>query len=99
MGLLHGFGDARIGAAAAEIAAHRFADALGIVAGLAFMDQADRAHDLARRAEAALERVMGDERGLNGMQMLALRHALDGKDVGAVMAERERETVSDGVRG
>ena len=33
----HRFGDPGIGAAAAEIAAHAFADALGIVAGLAFL--------------------------------------------------------------
>ena len=61
-----------IGAAAAEVAAHAFADALRIVAGLAFRDQADRAHDLARRAEAALEAVMGDEGGLHRMQLVAV---------------------------
>ena len=55
-------GDALIGAAAAEIAAHAFAHALGIVARLALLDQADRAHDLARRAEPALQAVMRDEK-------------------------------------
>ena len=52
--LENGFGDAAISAAAAEIAAHALADSLGIVARLPFRDQADRAHDLAGRAEAAL---------------------------------------------
>ena len=66
--LQHRLGDAAIGAAAAEIAAHALADALGIVAGLALRDQADGAHDLARRAEAALEAVMRDEGGLHRMQ-------------------------------
>ena len=33
----------------------------GIVARLPFLEQADRAHDLARRAVAALQAVMGDE--------------------------------------
>ena len=83
----HRLGDPGIGAAAAEIAAHAFADALGIVAGLAFVHQADRAHDLAGRAEAALEAVMGDEGGLHRMQLVALRQAFDGEDIRAVMAD------------
>ena len=56
-----------------------FAHALGIVPGMAFGDQADRAHDLARRAEAALQAVMGDEGGLDRMQRLALGKPLDGR--------------------
>ena len=71
--LQHRLGDAGIGAAAAEIAAHPLAHPLGIVARLALVDQADRAHDLARRAEAALEAVMRDEGGLHRMQRVALR--------------------------
>ena len=84
-----------IGAAAAEIAAHALADALRIVAGLAFLDQADRAHDLARRAEAALEAVMGDEGRLHRMQPVAVRDALDRQDLGAVVADRERQAGID----
>ena len=49
----------------------RFAYPLRVVAGLPFLDQADRAHDLARRAEPALEAVMGDEGGLHRMQLVA----------------------------
>ena len=56
-----------------------------------FLDQADRAHDLAGRAEAALKAVMGDESGLHRMQLVAARDALDGEDVGAVMADRQSQ--------
>ena len=58
-------------------------------------DQADGAHDLARRAEAALEAVMGDEGGLHGMQRVAVRQALDRQDVRAVAADRESEAGID----
>jgi len=40
-----------------------------IVAGLAFLDESDCTHDLARRAEPTLEPVMSDERGLDRMQL------------------------------
>jgi hypothetical protein len=43
------------------IAAHAFAHPLGIVLGLALLDQTHRADDLAGCAEAALESVMGHE--------------------------------------
>src|SRR5262249_11480425 len=93
--LQHRLGDPGIGAAAAEITAHAFADALGILAGLTFLDEADRAHDLARRAESALEAVMGDEGGLDGMELVAARDARDRHDVGAVMAARQRQAGID----
>ena len=67
----------------------------GIVAGLTFLDQADRAHDLARRAEPALEAVMRDERRLHRMQLVAARDALDREDVGAVVADRQRQARID----
>ena len=67
----HGVGDPDIGAAAAQIAAHALADTLGVVPGLVFLDQADGAHDLARRAESALKAVMSDEGRLNGMEFCA----------------------------
>ena len=38
-----------------------------------FPDQANRAHDLSGRAESALQAVMRDERGLDGMQLIAAR--------------------------
>ena len=53
------------------------------------------AHDLARRAEAALEAVMVDEGGLHRMQRVAVGQALDGGDLGAVVADRERQAGID----
>ena len=94
-GIEHGCDDARVGAAAADIAAHPLADALGVVAGLAFAQQADGAHDLARRAVAALEAVMGDEGGLHRMQPVAFGEAFDRQDLGAVEADGEREAGID----
>ena len=52
----------------------------GSVAGLTLLDQTDGAHDLARRAEAALQAVMRDERLLHRMQPVAVRDAFDGQD-------------------
>ena len=93
--LQHRLGDSLIGAAAAEISAHAFAHALRIVAGLTFLDQTDRAHDLAGRAEPALQAVMGDKGLLHRMKPVALRHAFDREDVGAVVTDREREARID----
>ena len=84
-----------IGAAAAEIAAHALADAFRVVAGLALAHQADRAHDLARRAEAALEAVMGDEGGLHRVEPVAVGEALDRQHVGAVQADGQRQAGID----
>ena len=81
-----GFGDALIGAAAADVAAHQFANTLGIVSGMALGDKTDRAHDLARRAVAALQTVMGDEGRLHRMQIFALGKTFDRDDVRSVQA-------------
>ena len=64
--------DMRIGAAAAEIARHVFAD-LVVGAGMAFADAGDRRHDLARRAIAALEGVLVEEGRLHRMQRAVRR--------------------------
>ena len=61
----HRVRDSGISPAPAEVSAHAFAHALRVIAGLPFPDQADRAHDLAGRAEPALEAVMSDESGLD----------------------------------
>ena len=34
---------------------------------------------------------MGDESRLHGMELIAARDAFDGEDVGAVMADRQRQ--------
>src|SRR6202035_262333 len=83
----HSVGNSPIGAASAEISAHAFSYAFRVIAGLPFLDQGDRAHDLARRAEPALEAVMSDESGLDGMEPVAAGDALDREDVGAVVAD------------
>src|SRR5262245_62030474 len=61
--------DVRIGAAAADVAAHELAD-LGVAADAALRDEADGRHDLARGAVAALEGVVVDEGLLHGMSSL-----------------------------
>src|SRR3984893_10323476 len=93
--LQHRIRDPGIGTAPAEISAHAFAHALGIVAGLTFLDQADRADDLAWRAEAALKAVMCDEGGLDGMERVTLRHALDREDIRTVVTDRESKARID----
>ena len=91
----HRLGDPGIGAAPAEVSAHAFAHALRVIAGLPFPNQADRAHDLARRAEPALEAVMSDESGLHRMKLVAARDALDRQDIGAVVADRQSQARID----
>ena len=56
--------DLRVGAAAAEVAGHRLVDLLTRRLRRA-LEQRRRADDLARRAEPALESVLGDERVLH----------------------------------
>ena len=65
---------------------------LRIDARLSFAHQPDRAHDLTRCAETALQRVMRDERSLQGMQCVAMRHTLDRQDVRTVMTDGQRQT-------
>src|SRR5437868_2153655 len=77
--LADGGDDVRIGAAAAEIAAHPLAD-LMLRAGMSLFEQGDGGADLPRSAEAALEGVVPDEGCLDRMQFLAFSHTLDGGD-------------------
>ena len=71
--------DVGIGTAAADVAAHQLADFVGGL-GLAFGDQAGGRTDLSRRAVAALEGVVIDERLLQGMQRAVLRQPFDRGD-------------------
>ena len=88
-------GDAGIRAAAADVAAHSLADALGVAAGVALGEQPDGAHDLAGRAVAALKPVVIEEGRLHRMEVVASGEALDGQHLGAVEARGEREAGID----
>jgi hypothetical protein len=89
------FRDPGIGPAPAEVSAHAFTHPLRVVTGLPFPNQTKRAHDLARRAEPALEAVVSNESRLQRMKLIATGDALDGQDVGAVMADRQSEARID----
>src|SRR5437016_2227523 len=80
LSLQHRLSDPLVGSAAAEISAHPFAHALRIAAGLTFLDQTNRAHDLSRRTEAALQTVVGKKGFLHRVKSIAQRHAFNGKD-------------------
>jgi hypothetical protein len=95
LSLQHRLGDSLISAAPTEISAHAFTHALWIVAGLALLDQTDRTQDLARRAETALQAIVGKKRLLHRMKSATLRYSLDGKDVSAVVTDRKRKARID----
>ena len=84
--------DVHVGAAAAEVAAHALAD-LGRVEldalGPRLLEHARRRAELARRAVAALERVVLDERRLQRVQgAVRAGQPLDGRDLRAVVRRR-----------
>src|SRR4051812_9476019 len=93
-GVAHGRDDVAGGAAAAEIAPHLLAN-LVVRAGSAFLDCADRRHNLPRCAIAALEGIVLDEGCLHRMQPVAFGQALDGGDVAALAHHREGEAGDD----
>src|SRR5436190_20577911 len=74
--LLHRGDDPWVCTAPADVAAHRFAN---VVVGRPprFVEDRDGRHDLTRRAVAALEAVVRDERLLHRMQPLPRREAFD----------------------
>src|SRR5438034_10991735 len=85
----------RIGAAAAQIARHIFAD-LGVGPGMALLDAGNRRHDLARRAIAALEGIMGEEGRLDRMKIAsASAQAFDGGDRPALDLRGERQATEN----
>ena len=83
--------DVLVAGAAAEIAFELFADhVVAEIVALA-MDQVDRGHDHAGRAEAALQAVVLAERLLHRMQGRAVGgQALDGPDLMPVSHDRQR---------
>src|ERR1041385_2670634 len=72
--------DAFVRPAAADVAAHPAAD-LVVAAGVPFLQQRYRGTDLPRRAVAALESVVADERRLHGMEVAVAGQPFDGRDL------------------
>src|SRR5215472_4294830 len=90
-GLLHRGDNVGIGAAAAQVSAHVFADG-GCAFGVPFVHAANRRQDLPRRAIATLERVMIDEGLLHRMKLpVLLGEAFDCGDGTALGGRRQRE--------
>jgi len=86
----HGFDDVGIRTAAAKIATHAFADLL-IAVRVTFLDQADGADDLSARAKAALERVVLDERALDGMKRPLAGQTLDRRNFVSTLHDGKRK--------
>src|ERR1051325_3183267 len=74
--LLHGGDDARIGAAAADVAAHRLAHVV-VRRSPALVEQRDGGHDLTGGAVAALKSVVRDECLLHWMQLITVGQTFD----------------------
>ena len=56
---------------------------------------ADRRHDLTRRAVAALEGVVLEERSLNGMQFITPRKTFDGRNLPTLVHDGESQAGVD----
>src|SRR4051794_16632003 len=87
---LHRVDNAAVCAAAADVAAHPFADFV-VAAGMSFLQQRDGRADLTRRAVAALEPVVTDERGLHRMERSVGRKTFDRGDPLARVHDRQRQ--------
>jgi hypothetical protein len=84
-----------ISGASAQIAAHVFAN-LRRAFRVALFDAADRGHDLARSAVAALERIEVDEGLLHRVELAVRpRQAFDGRHPPVVRHHCKRETGQD----
>ena len=92
--MLNGGQDVGICAAAADVAAHGFAD-IGVGPSAGFFQQSDGRHNLAGGAIAALETVVFDEGGLHGMKPAGFAKAFDGGDLVAVVHGCESEAGVD----
>src|SRR5712691_309883 len=90
-----GFDDVRVGAAAAEVPGDGAADVV-FVRRRVLTQQCHDGHDLAGRAEAALEGVGVDERALHRMELAVLRDPLDGLDGLSFAGDGERHARVDG---
>src|SRR5205085_1333797 len=88
-GLLDRVENVVVAAAPADVAGHGLADLL-VGARVPVPDHRDRGHDLAGRAEAALETVVLDERLLHRVQLLTVpRETFDRGDLLAVDRSHE----------
>jgi hypothetical protein len=92
--LLNGRDDVGVRTAAADVATHPLAD-LVRRPGVALLQQSDRGHDLAGRAVPALESVVLDKRGLDGVELITVRKTLNGCDFSILLHDREGETGID----
>src|SRR5205823_783310 len=86
--LLHRADDLVVARAAAEVARQPEADAVLVRARLR-IEQRLRRDDEARRADAALERCLFQERLLEGMKPVGIPNALDRQDLGALRLDAE----------
>ena len=84
----HRLDDVVVAGAAAEVALEALAH-LGLGRVRVLVEQRDRRHDHARRAEAALQAVVLLERLLHRVQLAVGGQALDGGDLGAVGLDGE----------
>src|SRR4051812_33712130 len=89
-GRLHRGENVRVRAAAADVAAHRFAYFSGVRTPRLFQ-HCDSGHDLTGRAVPALKTVMLDEGCLHRMQCLGLAEPFDRGDLRFLMHGREGE--------
>src|ERR1041385_4166256 len=91
----HGAYDLRVGAAPTQIAAH---SASHVVFGWipVVAQERDGSEDLTGRTESALQRVVFDERRLDGMQRSVVGEAFNGDDRPIVAGDCQRQTRVDG---
>jgi hypothetical protein len=92
--LLDSRDNVRVSAASADVSAHQFAYFIGSPC-LSFCDKARRRANLPGSAVTALKRVVIDECLLQWMKGSVDSKALNGRDLGAVFHNRERQTGVD----
>ena len=93
-GMTDGGDDVLVARAATEVALDGVPD---LVVGRVrvVLEEVDRGHDHARRAEAALEAVLLPEGGLHRVELVTVREPLDGLDLGAVGLDGEHRARLD----
>src|SRR5687767_12303121 len=89
-GHLPGLDDVEVSATTAEVAAHGPTD-LVFGGGASLVQERPHAHDLARRAEAALERVLLDEGPLHRIQLAVAPQPLDRGDLTPLTIDAEQQ--------